>query len=204
MERLIEGYLKFRQTVWPAERARYEALAHGGQKPEALVIACSDSRLDPQRVFGAAPGELFIVRNMAGLVPPYQPDTHYHGTSAAIEYAVRVLGVGHVVLLGHALCGGIRAIVEGAAEEAGDFVARWMAIAEPVLSQVPADLDSVEMLRQCEMQAVRLSLANLLSFPFVRQAVQEGRLQLHGFRFDIRTGELGHLEGDGFVPVAAR
>ena len=185
MERLIEGYLQFRQTVWPAERARYEAMAHGGQKPEALVIACSDSRLDPQRVFGAAPGELFIVRNMAGLVPPYQPDRH-------------------VVLLGHALCGGIRAIVEGAAEEAGDFVARWMAIAEPVLSQVPADLDSVEMLRQCEMQAVRLSLANLLSFPFVRQAVQEGRLQLHGFRFDIRTGELGHLEGDGFVPVAAR
>ena len=204
MDRLLEGYRRFRQTVWPAERTRYAALARHGQEPEALVIACSDSRLDPQRVFGAAPGELFIVRNMAGLVPPYQPDTHYHGTSAAIEYAVRVLRVGHVVLLGHALCGGIRAIVEGAAEEAGDFVARWMAIAEPVLSQVPGDLDSVEMLRRCEMQAVRLSLANLLSFPFVRQAVEEGRLTLHGFRFDIHTGVLGRLEGEGFVPVAAQ
>jgi carbonic anhydrase len=150
------------------------------------------------------PGELFIVRNMAGLVPPYQPDAHYHGTSAAIEYAIRVLRVGHVVVLGHALCGGIRAIIEGAPKEAGDFVARWVAIAEPVLRQVPADLDRAEMQSRCEMQAVRLSLANLLSFPFVRQAVEEGRLTLHGFRFDIHTGVLGRLEGEGFVPVAAQ
>jgi carbonic anhydrase len=203
MDRLLEGYRRFRQTVWPAERARYAALARHGQEPEALVIACSDSRVDPQRVFGAAPGELFVVRNMAGLVPPYQPDAHYHGTSAAIEYAVRVLGVRHVVVLGHGLCGGIRAIVEGAPKEADDFVEQWVAIAEPVLRAVPGDLDRVEMLSRCEMEAVRLSLANLRSFPWVLEAVERGSLQLHGFRFDIRTGVLERLEGSGFVPVVA-
>jgi carbonic anhydrase len=202
MDRLLEGYRRFRQTVWPAERARYAALARHGQEPEALVIACSDSRVDPQRVFGAAPGELFVVRNMAGLVPPYQPDAHYHGTSAAIEYAVRVLAVRHVVVLGHGLCGGIRAIVEGAPKEADDFVEQWVAIAEPVLRAVPADLDRVEMLSRCEMEAVRLSLANLRSFPWVLEAVERGYLQLHGFRFDIRTGVLERLERDGFVPVS--
>jgi carbonic anhydrase len=201
MDRLLDGYLRFRRTVWPAERARYEALARRGQRPEALVIACSDSRVDPQTVFGAAPGELFIVRNMAGLVPPYQPDAHYHGTSAALEYAVRVLGVSHVVVLGHAQCGGIQAIVEGAPKEADDFVERWVAIAEPVLSRVPAGLGRAEMLSRCEMESVRLSLSNLESFPWVRQAVEEGRLQLHGFRFDIHTGVLGRLDGDGFVAV---
>jgi carbonic anhydrase len=202
MDRLLEGYRRFRETVWPAERARYAALARHGQEPEALVIACSDSRVDPQRVFGAAPGELFVVRNMAGLVPPYQPDAHYHGTSAAIEYAVRVLAVRHVVVLGHGLCGGIRAIVEGAPKEADDFVEQWVAIAEPVLRAVPADLDRAEMLSRCEMEAVRLSLANLQSFPWVLKAVELGRLQLHGFRFDIRTGVLERLERDGFVPVS--
>src|SRR5262245_46848842 len=202
MDRLLDGYLRFRQTVWPGERARYEAMARRGQRPEALVIACSDSRVDPQTVFGASPGELFIVRNMAGLVPPYQPDAHYHGTSAALEYAVRVLAVRHIVVLGHALCGGIQAIVDGAPKETDDFVEQWVAIAEPVLSQVPADLDRAEKLNRCEMESVRLSLGNLGSFPWVRRAVEEGRLQLHGFRFDIRTGMLARLEGAGFVPVA--
>ena len=201
MDRLLDGYLRFRRTVWPAERDRYESLARRGQRPETLVIACSDSRVDPQTVFGAAPGEIFVVRNVAGLVPPYEPDGHYHGTSAALEYGVRVLGVAHIVVLGHALCGGIRAIVDGAPEEVGDFVAQWMAIAEPVLKQVPPELDRVEMLNRCETEAVRLSLANLMSFPWVREAVEERRLTLHGFRFDIRTGVLGRLEGAGFVPV---
>jgi len=201
MDRLLDGYLRFRRTVWPAERDRYESLARRGQRPETLVIACSDSRVDPQTVFGAAPGEIFVVRNVAGLVPPYEPDGHYHGTSAALEYGVRVLGVTNIVVLGHALCGGIRAIVDGAPKEVSDFVAQWMAIAERVLSQVPADLDRDAMLDRCETEAVRLSLANLLSFPWVREAVDNGRLTLHGFRFDIRTGVLGRLDGAEFVPV---
>ncbi len=201
MDRLLDGYLRFRRTVWPAERDRYRSLARGGQRPQALIVACSDSRVDPQTVFGAAPGELFVVRNVAGLVPPYEPDGHYHGTSAALEYGVRVLGVAHIVVLGHALCGGIQAIVDGAPKEVGDFVAQWMAIAEPVLNQVPPGLDRVEKQSRCETEAVRLSLANLMTFPWVREAVEDGRLALHGFRFDIRTGVLGRLEGTGFVPV---
>jgi carbonic anhydrase len=133
MDRLLEGYRRFRAEVWPAERARYEALAQRGQRPETLVIACSDSRVDPQTVFGAGPGELFVVRNVAGLVPPYSPDAGYHGTSAALEFGVRVLKVARIIVLGHAQCGGIQAMVEGRAEEGRDFVEPWMAIAESVL-----------------------------------------------------------------------
>ena len=102
---LLDGYRKFRAETWPAERARYEALSRKGQRPETLVVACSDSRVDPATVFGAVPGELFVVRNVAGLVPPYQPDAAYHGTSAALEFGVRVLGVKRIVVLGHAQCG---------------------------------------------------------------------------------------------------
>src|SRR4051795_10805685 len=112
MERLLEGYRRFRQDIWPTEHARYEALAKWGQQPETLVIACSDSRVDPQTVFGAVPGEIFVIRNVAALVPTYQPDAGYHGTSAAIEFGVRVLKVARIVVLGHAQCGGVRAIVE--------------------------------------------------------------------------------------------
>ena len=118
MDRLIEGYRRFRTEFWPGQRERYEALANSGQSPETLVIACSDSRVDPQTVFGAAPGELFVVRNVAGLVPTYQPDAGYHGTSAALEFAVRVLKVKRIVVLGHVHCGGILAMVEGAPPEA--------------------------------------------------------------------------------------
>src|SRR5687767_13519465 len=126
LERLIQGYRRFRAEIWPAERTRYEALAKEGQRPETLVVACSDSRVDPQTVFGAGPGELFVVRNVAALVPPYRPDAGYHGTSAALEYGVRVLKVARIVVLGHAQCGGVRAMVEGAPTEARDFVEPWI------------------------------------------------------------------------------
>jgi carbonic anhydrase len=111
MEKLIEGYLQFRATVWPEQRALFEYLAKLGQRPLAMVIACSDSRVEPARIFGAGPGELFIVRNVANLVPPYETSIGYHGVSAALEFAVRVLEVPHVVVLGHAMCGGIRALL---------------------------------------------------------------------------------------------
>lgn len=113
MEKLIEGYRRFRADVWPAERERYRGLAEKGQRPETMVIACSDSRVDPQTVFGCGPGELFVVRNVAALVPPYSPDGGYHGTSAALEFAVRVLQVKRLVVLGHARCGGVQAMVQG-------------------------------------------------------------------------------------------
>ena len=201
MDRLLAGYRRFRAEVWPAERARYEALAKG-QRPETLVVACSDSRVDPQTVFGAAPGELFVVRNVAGLVPPYHPDAAYHGTSAALEYGVRVLGVARIVVLGHAQCGGVQAMVEGAPEEARDFVEPWMRIAEPVLRSLSEHAPPGDVVSHCETAVVRLSLANLGTFPWIAEAVKAGRLELRGFRFDIRTGVLARLEGERLVPVA--
>ncbi|MBA3520094.1 MAG: carbonic anhydrase [Rhizobiales bacterium] len=202
MDRLLDGYRRFRAEVWPAERARYQALARSGQSPETLVIACSDSRVDPQTVFGAGPGELFVLRNVAGLVPPYHPDSGYHGTSAALEFGVRVLKVARIVVLGHAQCGGVRAMVEGAPEEARDFVEPWMAIAAPVLQQMPDHIQPDDILGHCETEVVRLSLANLATFPWIEEAVAEQRLKLQGFRFDIHTGVLAKLEGDRFVSVA--
>jgi carbonic anhydrase len=201
MDRLIEGYRRFRADVWPGQRARYEALANRGQSPETLVVACSDSRVDPQTVFGAAPGELFVVRNVAGLVPTYQPDAGYHGTSAALEYAVRVLKVRSVVVLGHVQCGGIQAMVEGAPAEARDFVEPWMSLARSALRDLP-ERHGPGALNRCEVEVVRLSLANLLTFPWIKEAVEGGRLDLAGFRFEIRTGILERLAADGMVPVA--
>ena len=202
MDRLLDGYRRFRSEVWPAERARFEALATTGQRPETLVIACSDSRVDPQTVFGASPGELFVVRNVAGLVPPYQPDAAYHGTSAALEFAVRVLGVARIVVLGHAQCGGVRAMVEGAPDEARDFVEPWMKIAGPALRDLPDQMTGDELLGHCEVGVMRLTLANLTTFPWIAEAQAAGQLELRGFRFDIRTGVLARLDEDRLVPLA--
>jgi carbonic anhydrase len=201
MDRLIAGYRRFRTEVWPEQRNRYEALAKLGQRPHTLVVACSDSRVDPQTVFGAGPGELFVVRNVAGLVPPFQPDAHYHGTSAALEYGVRVLKVARVVVLGHVQCGGVSAMVEGAPKEARDFVEPWVAMAEPVLRGLPPGLDPAEAMDRCELGVVRLTLENLMTFPWIADAVEAGRLSLHGFRFGVARGVLERLEGDRFVPV---
>lgn len=200
MERLVEGYRRFRADVWPAERARYEALARRGQRPETMVIACSDSRVDPQTVFGASPGELFVVRNVAGLVPPYLPDADYHGTSAALEFAVRVLKVQRIVVLGHALCGGVRAMVEGV-PEARDFVEPWMGIAKPFLRPAPENANADDVLSHYEAAVVRLSLDNLQTFPWIAEAIAAGRLDLHGMRFDVRSGVLSRQEANGFVPI---
>jgi carbonic anhydrase len=200
MDRLIEGYRRFREEVWPAQRARYERLATGGQRPETMVIACSDSRVDPQTVFGAVPGELFMVRSVAGLVPPYGPDMGYHGTSAALEYGVRVLKVARVVVLGHAQCGGVRAMLEGA-PGATDFVEQWMAIAQPALRDVSQPAHGEDVLARCETAVLRLSLANLLTFPWIAAEVKAGRLRVEGFHFGIQSGVLAKLEGETLVPV---
>jgi carbonic anhydrase len=200
LERLIQGYRRFRADIWPAERTRYEALAKEGQRPETLVVACSDSRVDPQTIFGAGPGELFVIRNVAALVPPYRPDAGYHGTSAALEYGIRVLGVARIVVLGHAQCGGVKAMVEGAPKGATDFVNVWMRIAEPAFRS-QAEVSKTEGLDHYEHEVVRLSLANLLTFPWIEKAIATGRLHLHGCRFDIRSGTLAVLEGNRFLGV---
>lgn len=198
MDRLIEGYRTFRAEVWPAARARYETLSLAGQRPHTLVIACSDSRVDPATVFNAGPGELFVVRNVAGLIPPYKPDSEYHGTSAALEFAVRVLKVERIVVLGHAQCGGVQAMVEGAPAEAQDFVAPWIEIARPALELVAPDEDR---LSRIEEAVVRVSLTNLRTFPWVAQAEARGMLRLEGLRFGIASGVLSRLVGDRFEPV---
>ena len=201
MERLLEGYRQFRADVWPAEEGRYEALADEGQRPETLLISCSDSRVDPQEVFGAKPGEIFVVRNIAGLVPKYHPDLGCHGTSAAIEYGVRVLRVKRIVVLGHAQCGGVRAVVEGAPPEARDFVEPWMAIAKSILKR-PSNPDRrPNLVDHYEGELLRLSLSNLRTFPWIADAEAAGRLTLHGFHFDIRSGSMSVLDGEEWVPV---
>ena len=199
MDPLIEGYRKFRSEIWPAERARYEALAHWGQSPEAMVIACSDSRVDPQTVFGAVPGELFVVRNVAALVPPYGPDTGLHGTSAALEFGVKVLKVAGLVVLGHRQCGGVRALAYGPPAQARDFIASWVEIGKPALRA--AGQGPEPRLDRIEAEVVRLSLANLITFPWIAESVHAGKLELQGFLFDIHTGVLLSVGTDGVTPI---
>ena len=199
MDTLIEGYRKFRSQVWPAERERYEALAHWGQSPEAMVIACSDSRVDPQTVFGAVPGELFVMRNVAALVPPYGPDPGLHGTSAALEFGVKVLKVARLVVLGHGQCGGVRAMAYGAPPQARDFIASWVEIAKPALKA--AGEGPEPRLDRIEAEVVRLSLSNLMTFPWIAEASAAGKLELQGFLFDIHTGVLLRIERDGVTPI---
>lgn len=190
MDELIAGYRRFRQETWPQQRARFEQLAAQGQRPHTMVIACSDSRVDPQMIFSAGPGELFVVRNVANLVPPYMPDALFHGTSAAVEFAVRVLQVKRIVVMGHALCGGIRALIEGAPPEARDFVAGWIGIAGRARA-VALRCDVPEQRQEvAEHEAVRISLDNLMTFPWVAEAVAAGRLALHGAHFGVATGRL--------------
>ena len=199
MDPLIEGYRKFRSEIWPAERTRYEALAHWGQSPEAMVIACSDSRVDPQTVFGAVPGELFVVRNVAALVPPYGPDPGLHGTSAALEFGVKVLKVGRLVVLGHGQCGGVRAMAYGPPPQARDFIASWVEIGRPALQAAGREPESK--LDRIEAEVVRLSLANLMTFPWIAEAAAAGKLELQGFLFDIHTGLLLSVGREGVTTV---
>jgi carbonic anhydrase len=201
MDDLIEGYRRFRAGTWQAERKRFEALSRLGQRPRALIIACSDSRTDPQMVFNARPGELFVVRNVANLAPPYGPDDQPHGVSSAIEFAVRSLAVREIVVLGHAMCGGIKALLDGAPVEASDFVGQWVRIAEPARQRA---MQAPPQLRQdiCEHESVRLSLDNLMTFPWIKDAVEAGHISLHGCFFDIRSGILERLGADGaFHPI---
>ncbi|MCB8880636.1 carbonic anhydrase [Acidisoma cellulosilytica] len=203
MENLLSGYRRFRHTVWPSRRERFQALAQRGQKPETLVIACSDSRVDPAMVFDAGPGEIFIVRNVANLVPPFEDDTAFHGTSAAIEFAVRVLEVREIIVMGHAMCGGIHALLHPASAERLDFMSSWVDIAAEARDRVLA-CEPVEEKQQqmCEFEAIKLSLRNLMTFRWVESRVTAGRLTLHGASFDIRSGVLSRLNEEGeFVPA---
>ena len=195
-ERLTQGYSAFINGRFVAERARYERLAETGQRPEIMVVGCVDSRVSPELIFDAAPGELLVVRNVANLVPAYKPNPDresQHGTSAALEFAVQALRVKHIVVLGHALCGGIRAFAdEQAPLSPGDFIGRWMSQIAPAAKSLGAECrqDGEKYLRRLEFASVALSLQNLMTFPCVRILVERGKLALHGAYFGIATGGL--------------
>ena len=191
-QRLTDGYRTFLAERLPSERRRFEALAAEGQSPEIMVIGCCDSRVSPEVIFDASPGEIFVVRNVANLVPPYETNGDYHGTSAALEFAVQALRVKHIVVLGHARCGGIRAFADDAAPlSSGDFIGRWMSLVAPAAEQIgPPDGDPVAYQTRLEFAAVENSLRNLMTFPCVRILVERGKLQLHGAYFGVASGVL--------------
>ena len=205
MRRLIEGFKNFHDNLWPESRVLFRSLADKGQAPSVMVIACADSRVDPQMIFSAAPGEIFTVRNVANLVPPYAPNRDYHGTSAALEFAVRVLAVKHIVVLGHADCGGVRALLRGPKSTSNsDFMDSWMSIAAPARERALARIgdNPQELQHACEHESVKVSLGNLLTYPWIDEPVASGQLQLHGCYFSIESGQLLLLDESGeFQPV---
>jgi carbonic anhydrase len=194
---LLEGYRSFQTQRLPVEQSRYRELSVHGQSPETMVIGCCDSRVSPEVIFDAGPGELFVVRNIANLVPVYQPDENAHGVSAALEFAVNVLHVKHIVVLGHAQCGGIRAFVDKAAPlSPGDFIGKWMAMfVKPGEVVEQRSHESMQdFVTRIEKAAVFRSLENLQTFPFVRARVESGELQLHGAYFGVAEGSLFVLD----------
>jgi carbonic anhydrase len=192
-QRLTEGYRAFLDERFPREKNRFEALAEKGQSPEVMVIGCCDSRVSPEVIFDASPGELFVVRNVANLVPPFETGGDYHGTSAALEFAVQALRVKHIVVLGHARCGGIRAFADDKAPlSPGDFIGGWMNLIAPAAERIGprADTDFSDYLARLELAAIENSLNNLMTFPCVRILVERGKLQLHGAFFGVASGVL--------------
>jgi carbonic anhydrase len=194
---LTKGYRAFLGGRFMVERGRYAALADQGQAPSIMVIGCVDSRVSPEVIFDAAPGELLVARNVANLVPRYEPPSeedprHQHGTSAALEFAVRALKVRHIVVLGHAFCGGIKAYAgEGGPLSSSDFIGRWMSQIAPAVDAIAAPGDDWESyLHQLEFASVELSLRNLMTFPFVKTAVETGELALHGAYFGVASGRM--------------
>lgn len=194
IDKLVRGFARFRQRYFQQEPALFDHLRREGQSPKILIIACCDSRVDPALITDANPGDLFVVRNVANLVPPYETGGHRHGTSAALEFAVRCLHVRHVIVLGHAHCGGIRALMQGMqASDQGEFIVPWMSVAQCARDRVLAEMphaDADAQARAVEQAAVRTSLDNLVTFPWIQARVDSGKLDLHGWYFDIDSGQL--------------
>ena len=192
-KRLIEGFTRFREKQVAKDDALFRGLVEQGQTPKTLVVACCDARVDPALIMDCAPGDLFVIRNVANLVPPAENQGHYHGTSAALEFGVRKLNVGHIIVLGHAHCGGIRALLEGDMKKEDAFISEWMGIADAARERVSrefADSGSAACHRACEQQAILVSLDNLMTFSWIRERAEQGTLALHGWYFDIERGEL--------------
>jgi len=205
---LLDGHANFMAGRYAREKERIRDLAEAGQKPTTMIIACCDSRAAPEMIFDAGPGELFVLRNVANLVPPYEPDGGQHGTSAGIEFAVKALGIANIVVMGHGRCGGIKAALDPELKplDAGDFIGKWLTM----LGTLPSQLGQNSLLTAAERQtameriSIRNSIRNLRTFPYVAALEAEGKLAVHGAWFDISTGELWIMDdasGDFFRPV---
>jgi len=205
---LLDGYRSFLGTRLPREKERFAELAATGQRPETMVIGCCDSRVSPEVIFDAGPGEIFVVRNVANLVPPYETGGSFHGTSAALEFAVQALRVRHIVVLGHASCGGFGAIADRTAGplSSGDFIGSWMGLTAPAAEATPR-LDGEELpsyVDRLAQAAIACSLENLMTFPCIATLVERGKLALHGAWFGVATGVLSIRDRQTglFAPVA--
>jgi carbonic anhydrase len=206
---LVDGYRRFLATRYPEQAGLYRKLAEGGQSPRTMIIACCDSRADPVAIFDAAPGQLFVMRNVANLVPSYEREGFYHGTSAALEFAVTGLGIENIVVMGHARCGGVQAFLDGLYRPPAhrSFIDRWLSLLTAAGAEALRDSAGLGMeARQqaLEHASIRHSLRNLETFPFIRERVAAGRLHLHGAYFDIADGRLLGLDQDSgrFTAVA--
>jgi carbonic anhydrase len=199
LSRLIEGYRRFRETRWPEERERWTELAEG-QSPKVMILSCADSRVDPAHVFDARPGEMFVVRNIAALAPPYETSRGYHGVSAALEFAVTQLNVGEILVMGHGLCGGCAAALTGQFDDTapgqGHFIADWVHMLDSARDHVRARHDELDRdaFLEMEREAVKVSLGNLRTFPWIAEREQTGSLKLHGAHFSIAEGRLYILD----------
>jgi len=204
-QRLIDGYNAFASGPLPREQDRYRELAETGQKPEIMVIGCCDSRVSPEVIFDARPGELFVVRNVANIVPPYAPDGQAHGVSAALEFGVGALRIKHIVVLGHAHCGGIKAYAEDPEPlSPGDFIGNWMKLMAPAADKTPrGDSSPADYLKRLEQANVVNSLDNLLTFPRLAKLIEKGKVETHGAYFGVATGDLSVLDkaSGEFSPV---
>ncbi|MFD1253955.1 MULTISPECIES: carbonic anhydrase [Devosia] len=200
-QHLLDGYANFMSGRYTRERDRYRELASAGQKPTTLMIACCDSRAAPEMIFDSGPGELFVLRNVANLVPPYQPDGGQHGTSAAIEFAVKALNIANIVVMGHGRCGGIHAALnpDKTPLDDGDFIGKWLSMLGDLPDQVVANSLMTATERQTAMEriSIRNSIGNLRSFPYVAALEAEGKIALHGAWFDISAGELWIMDQNG-------
>jgi carbonic anhydrase len=193
-QRLQEGYRAFVEGRLPRERERFEDLAATGQKPEIMVIGCCDSRVSPEVIFDARPGELFVVRNVANLVPPFETGGQFHGTSAALEFAVQALRVKHIVVLGHGRCGGIRAYADEQSQplSPGDFIGKWISLIDPVAAKLGTRKDESfdDYVEKLAHASIENTLNNLMTFPCVNILAGRGKIQLHGAYFDVFSGAL--------------
>jgi carbonic anhydrase len=192
-DRLRQGYRAFLSERFPREQSRYEDLSASGQKPEVMIVGCCDSRVSPEVIFDARPGELFVVRNVANIVPPYETQGDFHGTSAALEFAVQSLHVKHIVILGHGRCGGIKAYAtEDQPLSPGDFIGKWMSLIEPAAERTgPRGSEPIgDYIEKLALMSVAKSLENLMTFPCIRILAERGRIALHGAYFDVTTGVL--------------